>query len=385
MLLVSTLWVSRADRGSAEPGDARPLASPVVAVAGQEHPASVNRLLAHLEADRLGGDTITLQRMDVTDGAIEAQVTGLSRDEVVAWAERLTTSVGPTWRLVTAATDRPADDVAGVTALIKWKGPGSGTARVVVGTETGADDPRAGAFEAGLVRMARWSVISRLDVDAQAASGSRSTSGRLPQASVAGQMAWPQLLAIVSDVERWAVFTAFEVVADAATGGEGLRLTARLAPHRVLAGGEAAAATVFSQADGAFVAGEAERRGRRSPFEAMLPREVEPEASSAAVEAVEASEARATKGAEDTVASRWRVQGIVRTVDGWRAALRDHDGDTRIVQEGDVLEAEARVTAISWDGVRVTDADSDVRQRASRFLGRTAPVETQPIPEGGRP
>jgi hypothetical protein len=382
MLLVSALWVSRADRGSAEPGDARPPVSSAVAGAAQQRPSPVGRLLAHLDEDLPRVDTITLHRIDVADGAIEAHVTGLSREAVVAWAERLTTSVGPTWRLVTVATDRPVDDVAGVTALIKWKGPGSGAARVAVGTETVADDPRAATFEAGLVRMARWSVISRLDVEAQAASGGRSTSGRLPQASVAGQMTWPQLLTIVSDVERWAVFTAFEIVADADTGGEELQLTARLAPHPGLAGGGAAAAIVSSQADRAFVAGEAERRGRRSPFEAILPRVVEPEASSAAVEA---SEARATEGAEDTVASRWRVQGIVRTVDGWRAALSDHDGDTRIVREGDVLEAEARVTAISWDGVRVTDADSDVRQRASRLLGRTAPVETQPIPEGGRP
>jgi hypothetical protein len=351
----------------------------VVAVAGQERPASVSRLLAHLEADRLGGDTITLQRIDVTDGAIEAQVTGLSRDEVVAWAERLTTSVGPTWRLVTAATDRPADDVAGVTALIKWKGPGSRAARVAAGTETAADGPRVGAFEAGLVRMARWSVISRLEVDAPAASGGRSASGRLPQASVAGQMTWPQLLTIVSDVERWAVFTAFEVVADADTGGEGLQLTARVAPAPGLSGGGAAAAMVSSEADGA---GEAEHRGRRSPFAAARSRLVEPEASSAAVAT---SEVRATAGAEATVASRWRVQGIIRTVDGWRAALRNSGGDTRIVREGDVLESQAWVTAISWDGVRVTDADTVVHQRASRFLGRTAPVETQPTPEGGRP
>ena len=380
ILLVSALWMRRADDGSVVPGDARPPVAPAVAVPEPQRPSPIGPLLAHLEEDRLGGDTITLQRMAVADGAIEAQVTGLSRDDLVAWAERLTTSVGPRWRLVTVATDRPADDVAAATALIKWKGPGSRAARVAAGTETAADGPRARTFEAGLVRMARWSVISRLDVDAQTASGGRPASGRLPQASVAGQMTWPQLLTIVSDVERWAVFTAFEVVADADTGGEGLQLTARLAPHPGLAGGGAAAAMVSSQADGAFVAGEAERRGRRSPFAAAVPRTVDPDQSSVAVESSERVPA-----AEATVASRWRVQGIVRTVDGWRAALRKSDGDTRVVREGDVLESQARVTAISWDGVRVTDADADVRQPASRFHGRTAPVETPPPPAGGRP
>lgn len=360
------------------PSSAEPPASP-------EGPSSltVGRILMHMAADgHVAREAVAVLRLTIAEHIVEVQAAGRSREDLVAWADQFTTRSGPAWRLATVALDEEPADAPRVSARIRWRRPAS---RRPVGRAAAAGMPtpaRVDEFLDGLDRVARWSVVTRLDVDSPAVTPGRAASDRLPEASVTAQLTWTQLLAMVTDMEGWAEVPDCEVVPESEAPGETLVVTARLVPR--VGTPQSAVPPEWTAARGAHDADIARSDGTElvSPFASSMWRTGDLDPESPVQDAIRRLD---QSGPPATAAERWLVQGIVQAADGWRAAVRLHDGATRVVRVGDRLDGEAAVTAISWDGVRVSTAGTGSGRSPGGASDATTPMHHRQPTNGERP
>ena len=352
--------------------------------ASREGPSSISfgRILVQLARDLSAAGEVTVSRLTCDEGSVEAQVASRSREALMAWAGRFANRLGPAWRLVTVATDEETSRVSGVPARIKWGGPASTRANSLTAAAGMLTPVQVDDWFGGLERMTRWSAVTRLDVDARAVASGRAASGRLPQATVTAQLTWAQLVAMVSDIEHWAAITEGEVIAAAEAQGDTLMLTARLVPR--VGTPQSAVPPEWTAARGDHEANIAQADGPASvsPFASSMWRTGDLDPESPVQEATRRSD---QSGPPATAAERWLVQGIVQAADGWRAAVRLHDGATRVVRVGDRLDGDAAVTAISWDGVRVSTAGTGSGRSLGGASDATTPMHHRQPTIGERP
>lgn len=360
-------------------------AFPAEPPAAREGPTSitVGRILVHMAADGpVSSAEVAILRLTIAEHTVEVQAAGQSREALVAWADQFTTRSGPSWRLVTVALDEEPADAPGVSARIRWRRPIANRPfgpAVAAGMSTQA---RVDEFLGGLDRVARWSVVTRLDVDSPSVTPGRAASDRLPEASVTAQLTWAQLLAMVADMEGWAEVSECDVVPEAEALGETLVVTARLVPR--VGTPRSAAPSMLTVARGAPDADIARSDSIEpvSPFASAMWRTGDLGPGSPVTE----EPRRPVQSRHPaTAAERWLVHGIVQAADGWRAAIQCPDGATRVVRVGDRLDGEAEVMAISWDGVRVSAADPGSGRSQTGESGSTTSGDRRQPASGVRP
>lgn len=338
LALAGAWWMGRDEPPAVARGDAPPLPAatdrqvpvPPVPAAG---------LLAQVATSLVPAEHVALRRLELTEGRLEMRVEGHSRNALAAWADRFTAQAGPRWQLGAMAIDDASAAEADWTASLTWNRhlapsgprPNLRDARVA--------QVRLEEFHAGLARVARWSVVARLDVDTPPSPGATARASRPPEASVDAVLTWAELRRVVSDMEGWAEVVHLVVLAGEDDTDGALSLTARLWPRDD--DRPAADASAAPSGTGDTLA---------SPFVATVQRHDRTQADEGAEhEHPGPSDAGAVVGHSGL----WQVQGVVQTAAGWWAAVRHRGGETRVVRVGDRLGSEGQVVAVSWDGVHV--------------------------------
>jgi hypothetical protein len=356
LALVGAWWMGRDEA----PVGARVDTPPPPAVATDRQvpapPVAAAGLLVQVATSLVAAERVALRRLEMTEGRLELLVEGHSRNALAAWADRFTAQAGPRWQLGAMAIDDASAAEAGWTASLTWNRHLARAEPRRNILDARVAEARLEEFHAGLARVARWSVVARLDVDTPPSPGATARASRPPEASVDAVLTWAELRRVVSDMEGWAEVVHLVVLAGEDDTEDGLRLTARLWPRDE--DRPAADASAAQSDTGDTLA---------SPFVAPVQRNNQTRADEGAEhERPGPSDAGAVVGHSGL----WQVQGVVQTAAGWWAAVRHRGGETRVVRVGDRLGSEGQVVAVSWDGVHVG-------------LVRAAGERPQPHPSSG--
>jgi len=366
---------------------ASPVPGPATVAASGAHAArpswSAAEMLDHLAHSVPSGGEVALARVAIRDRLLEADATATSRQALGAWAHDLPQRAGPVWRLSSMSVDLAEDDAPGLSARVTWgHDPAPHEGRLH--TDTASPSTAAvAAFHAGIERLARWSVVTTLDVGPEPRPVGRAATAGRPEATVTARLTWEQLRRVVADIETWAEVAHLEATVDGDHPSTVIGMTTELRAYREDVTGEAASAGGARQATRHRGTTGGGRGAPRSPFGQAW----------AAVTSGLPSGERRQHGAEapgrgdrpTDAAAEWEVHGIVRDAAGWRAAMRHRRGDIRVVEIGHELEGTGRVASVTWEGVRLVavppGAPEDTGSEPTRTLSARA---AQPTP-GARP
>lgn len=341
-------------------------------------------MLDHLAYSVPSSGNVAVARVALTDRLTEAEATATSRQALAAWASDLPQRAGAAWRLSSMSVDLAQGGEAGLSAQMTWvhDSPTHDTQpRPATGVSSAAS---VTAFQAGIERVARWSVVTTLEVAPGSRRGGTAATAAGSEARVTARLSWQQLRRVLADIEVWADVAQVEATADVGhQSSDVIEMTAALrARHDTGAErpGRAAGGRQATRHGGAAGSGPEDPR---SPFGQAW----------AAVTSGLPSGERRQHGAEapgrgdrpTDAAAEWEVHGIVRDAAGWRAAMRHRRGDIRVVEIGHELEGTGRVASVTWEGVRVVavspGAPEDTGSEPTRTLSARA---AQPTP-GARP
>ncbi len=145
-------------------------------------------MLDHLAHSVPSGGEVALARVAVRDRLLEADATATSRQALGAWAHDLPQRAGPVWRLSSMSVDLAEDDASGLSARVTWghePAPHEGRLH----TDTASPSTAAvAAFHAGIERLARWSVVTTLDVGPEPRPVGRAATAGRPEATVTARL-----------------------------------------------------------------------------------------------------------------------------------------------------------------------------------------------------
>jgi len=340
-------------------------------------------MLDHLARSVPSGGDVALARVAIRDRLLEADATATSRQALGAWAHDLPQRAGSVWRLSSMAVDRAEADASGLSARVRWvHDPAPHDGRLP--TDTAPPSTAAvAAFHAGIERLARWSVVTTLDVGPEPRPVGRAATAGRPEATVTAWLTWEQLRRVVVDIETWAEVAHLEATIDGDHPSDLIGMTTELrarheegpeGPGNVEGGRQA------TRQRGMTGGG---RGDPRSPFGQAWAEETP----------VLPSSGRRQEGAENTgtgdlpadAAAEWEVHGIVRDAAGWRVAMRHRRGDIRVVGIGHELEGTGRVASVTWEGVRLVAASPEPPEDTGSEPTRTLSARAARPAPGARP
>lgn len=337
-------------------------------------------MLDHLAYSVPSGGNVAVARVALTDRLTEAEATATSREALATWANDLPQRAGAAWRLSSMSVDLAEGGEPGLSAQVTWVHDAPTHDNQPRPASGGPSTASVTAFQAGIERVARWSVVTTLDVAPGSRRGGTAASAAGSEARITARLSWEQLRRVLADIEVWADVAQVEATADAGhQSADVIEMTAALrARHDTGAGRPGRAAGGHRAISHAGAAGSA-LEDPRSPFGQSWP----------AVTPGSPSGGRPQEGSEDAergvlpadAAVEWEVHGIVRDASGWRAAMRHRRGDIRVVGVGHQLEGAGTVAAVTWEGVRFVatspgppdDTGADPTRRPSARAAQPTP------------
>lgn len=315
-------------------------------------PWSAAAMLDHLAYSVPSSGNVAVARVALTDRLTEAEATATSRQALAAWASDLPQRAGAAWRLSSMSVDLAQGGEAGLSAQMTWvhDSPTHDTQpRPATGVPSAAS---VTAFQAGIERVARWSVVTTLEVAPGSRRGGTAATAAGSEARVTARLSWQQLRRVLADIEVWADVAHVEATADVGHQfSDVIEMTAALrARHDTGAErpGRAAGGRQATRHGGAAGSGPEDPRSLfGQSWVAVTPG---PPSSRGHQDGAEAP---ATGDLPAGAAIEWEVHGIVRDAAGWRAAMRHRRGDIHVVGVGHRLEGAGVVASVSWEGVRL--------------------------------
>ncbi len=307
-------------------------------------------MLDHLAHSVPLGRDVAVARVTLTDRLTEAEATATSRQALAAWANDLPQRAGAAWRLSSLSVELAEGGEPGLSAQVTWAddpAPHDDRPRPHTAPPSAAS---VSTFQAGIHRLARWSVVTTLDVGPGPRRGGRAATAGWPEATVTARLTWEQLRRVVADLEGWAEVAHLDATVDADHLSDRIRMTAELRARREDVTGEPARAGDGRPAERHDGAAGGRRGDPQSPFGQAWAVVMPGLPSGGRRE--EGREPPRTGDTQADVAAEWEVHGIVRDAVGWRAAMRHRRGDIRVVGVGHQVEGAGLVASVTWEGVR---------------------------------